>query len=60
MEDFILVTGIHRTRSWIIVAFQGGEAAARALFRFEDADGDSVTVNKRLSCERNRGVVLMC
>lgn len=59
MEDIILVTGIHRTRSWINVAFPEGEAAARASFGVEvDASGDSVTINRQLSRERNRGAVL--
>ena len=55
MEVIILVTDIHRTRSWTNVAFQGSEVAARASFRLEeDASGDGVTINSRLSCERNQ------
>ena len=60
MEVIILVTDLHRTRSGINVAFQGSEVAARASFRLEeDTSGDSVTINRRLSCERNREVVLI-
>jgi hypothetical protein len=50
MEDVVLVTGIHRTKSWINAAFPGGQAAARASFEVEvDANGDSVTINRQLS-----------
>ncbi|KAN0141537.1 hypothetical protein V8E53_000782 [Lactarius tabidus] len=60
MEDIILVTRIHRTRSWINVAFPGGQAAARVSFGVEvDASGDSVTTNRQLSRERNREVVFI-
>ena len=35
MEDIILVTGVHRTRSWTNVAFPEGHADARASFGVE-------------------------
>jgi hypothetical protein len=32
MEDIILVTGTHRTRSWTNVAFPGGQVDAQVSF----------------------------
>ena len=59
MEDIILVTGIHRTRSWINVAFPEGQADARVSFGVEVAAcDDGVTINTQFSRERNRGAVL--
>lgn len=60
MEDIILVTGIHRTRTWINVAFPEGPDYARASFEVEvDACDDSVTINRQFSRERtNQGAVL--
>jgi hypothetical protein len=59
MEDIILVTGIHRTRSWTNFAFPGGQKDAQASFGAKvDHDGDIVTLNWQFSHERNRGVVL--
>jgi hypothetical protein len=61
MEDIILVTGTHRTRSWTNVAFPGGpedghvSLGANVAFR-----GDIVTINWTFSNERNRGAVLNC
>ncbi|KAI9434971.1 caspase domain-containing protein [Lactarius indigo] len=61
MEDIILVTGTHRTRSWTNVAFHGGLGDAQASFRANvDHHGDTVSINWQLSHERNRGVVLNC
>ena len=58
MDDIIPVTSIHRTKSWIGVAFQGGEAAARVTLGVEtDASGDSVTINRRLMRTQSRGGV---
>jgi hypothetical protein len=61
MEDIILVTGAHRTRSWTNVAFPGGQKDAQASFGAKvDHRGDIVALNWRFSHERNRGVVLNC
>ena len=61
MEDIILVTGTHRTRSWTNVAFPGGQDDAQASFGAKvDYRGDIVAINWQFSRERNRGVVLNC
>ncbi|KAI9439513.1 hypothetical protein H4582DRAFT_1941254 [Lactarius indigo] len=59
MEDIVLVTGTHCTRSWANVAFPGWQEDAQASFRAKvDHNGDTVTLNWQSSHERNRGVVL--
>ncbi|KAH9020579.1 hypothetical protein EDB85DRAFT_518885 [Lactarius pseudohatsudake] len=59
MEDIVLVTGTHRTRSWTNVAFPGGQGDAQASFRAKvDHDGDAVSLNWQFSHERDRGAVL--
>jgi hypothetical protein len=59
MEDIILVTGMHRARSWTNVAFPGGQRGAQASFGAkEDHRGDVVTISWQFSHEHNRGVVL--
>ena len=61
MEDIILVTGTHRTRSCANVAFPGGQRNAHVSFRAKvDHSGEIVTVKWQLSHERNRGAVLNC
>ena len=61
MEDIILVTGTHRTRSWTNVAFPGGQKGARASFGARaDQRGDVVAINWQFSHEHNQGVVLNC
>ena len=58
MEDIILVTGTHRTRSCANVAFPGGQQDAQVSFRaMVDHPG---TINWQLSQERNRGAFLNC
>ncbi|KAH8983986.1 hypothetical protein EDB86DRAFT_168552 [Lactarius hatsudake] len=59
MEDIILVTGTHRTRSWTNAAFPGGHEYAQATFgaRVDRRDG-VVTINWQFSDESSRGVVL--
>jgi hypothetical protein len=61
MEDIILVTGTHRTRSWTNVAFPGGQEGAQALFgaKADHRDG-VVSIHWQFSHEYNRGVVLNC
>lgn len=61
MEDIVLVTGTHRTRSSTNVAFPGGQADAQASFGAKvDHRGDIVTINWKFLHERNRGAVLNC
>ena len=63
MEDIILVTGTHRTRSWTNVAFPGGQGDAQTSFGAQvsaDNRGDMVVVNWQFSHHRNRGAVLNC
>ncbi|KAH9174151.1 hypothetical protein EDB89DRAFT_1884328, partial [Lactarius sanguifluus] len=59
MEDIILVTGTHRTRSWTNVAFPGGQEYAQASFGAR-ADHRHGVVNWQFSPESNQGVVLNC
>ena len=57
MEDIILVTGTHRTRSCTNVAFPGGQRDAQASFGAKvDRRGENVTINWKPS--QNRGAVL--
>ena len=61
MEDIVLVTGTHRTRSCTNVAFPGGQGDAQVSFGAKVARrGDIVAVNWNFSHERNRGAVLNC
>ena len=58
MEDIILVTGTHRTRSWTNVAFPKDQGDARVSFGANVAHyGDVVAVNWQFS-HGNRGAVL--
>ncbi|KAI9439551.1 hypothetical protein H4582DRAFT_2097746 [Lactarius indigo] len=56
MEDIILVTGIHRTRSWTNVAFPGGQDAQASFGAKADHRGG--IVNWKFSHASSRGVVL--
>ena len=59
MDDIVLVTGTHRTRSCTNVAFPGGQGDAQASFGAKvDRRDDVVAVNWQFSHQRNRGVVL--
>ena len=61
MEDIILVTGTHRTRSWTNAAFPGGQGGAQALFGSRtDHQGGVASIHWQFSHEHNRGVVLNC
>ncbi len=56
MEDIILVTGTHRTRSFTNVAFPGGQEDAQVSFRAKvDLRDDIVIINWQFSHERDRG-----
>jgi len=60
MEEVILVTGFHLTRSWINIAFLGCHPDARVSFGVDvdDADGPEVDIKWRLSPDRKRGAEL--
>ncbi|KAH8991271.1 hypothetical protein EDB92DRAFT_1816448 [Lactarius akahatsu] len=61
MEDIILVTGTHRTRSCTNIAFLGGQEDAQVSFRAKvDRRDDVVDINWQFSRERDRGAVLNC
>jgi len=44
MEDIVLVTGAHRTRSWTNVAFLEGQTDARVSFEVQ------VTADTSINC----------
>ena len=56
MEDIVLVTGVHRTRSWTNVAFLEGQTDARVSFEFQVAPDTSI--NWHVSPDRTIGAVL--
>lgn len=58
MEDIILVTGFHRTRSWSNIAFNDVQTDARVSLGVEVASSLGVTVNWRVSSYRTQGAVL--
>ena len=61
MEDLILVTGTHCTRSCTNVAFPGGQGDALASFGAKvDHRSDGVAINWQFSHELIRGVELNC
>ena len=56
MEDIVLVTGAHLTRSWTNVAFLEGQTNARVSFEVQVADDTSI--NWHVSPDRIIGAVL--
>ncbi|KAI9441134.1 hypothetical protein BJY52DRAFT_504602 [Lactarius psammicola] len=58
MEDIVLVTGCHRTRSWSNIAFYEGQADARVSFGVEVPGIYGTTVNWRVSSQHVQGAVL--
>ncbi|KAI0289465.1 hypothetical protein BC826DRAFT_610352 [Russula brevipes] len=60
MEDIILVTGCHRTRSWANVAFLESQQDSQVSFEVDVAgvDGPDTNINWKFSPERIRGAVL--
>ena len=59
MEDIVLVTGTHRTRSCTNVAFPGGQEDAQVSFGAKvDRRGDVSAIDWQFSQECKRGVVL--
>ena len=57
MEDIILVTGYHRTRSWSNIAFNEVQAEAKLSLGVEVA-GASANVHWRVSSTHIQGAVL--
>jgi hypothetical protein len=67
MEDIILVTGTHRTRSCTNIVFPGGQEKAHTSFGIQSAQpwgrpnrSNIVTINWQFSIARNHGAVLCC
>ena len=59
MEDIVLVTGAHCTRSCANVAFPGGQDDAQISFGAKvNHSDDGVSIDWQFSPEQNRGVVL--
>lgn len=60
MEDIILVTGFHRTRSWANATFLESYTDAQVSFGVEvtDADSSGMNIKWQYSPERVRGAVL--
>src|SRR6266702_7681437 len=56
MEDIVLVTGAHLTRSWTNVAFLEGQTNARVSFEVQVADDTGI--NWHVSPDRIIGAVL--
>jgi hypothetical protein len=57
MEDIVLVTGRHRTRSWSNISFSEVQAKAKLSLGVEVA-GSSASVHWRVSSRRIQGAVL--
>ena len=58
MEDIVLVTGRHRTRSWTNVAFNEGQIDAKVTFGVQVTDDVSVSVNWQVSRKNVQGAML--
>jgi hypothetical protein len=58
MEDIVLVTGRHRTRSWTNIAFYEGQADAQVSFGVRVADDVSASVNWQVSRKNIQGAML--
>ncbi|KAH8999211.1 hypothetical protein EDB92DRAFT_942199 [Lactarius akahatsu] len=58
MEDIVLVTGCHRTRSWSNIAFNDIQTDARLSLGVEVAGTLGASVNWRVSSHRLQGAVL--
>ena len=60
MEDIVLVTGRHRTRSWTNVAFNEGQTDAKVTFgvKVTNESDVSVSVNWQVSRKNVQGAML--
>ena len=58
MEDIVLVTGRHRTRSWSNIAFYESQANSRVSLSFRAPGNPGTTVHWRVLSQRIQGTVL--
>ena len=58
MEDLVLVTGCHRTRSWSNIAFYESQANSRVSLRIQTPGTLGTTVNWRVLSQRIQGAML--
>jgi hypothetical protein len=58
MEDIVLVTGSHRTRSWSNVAFHESQADSRVSLSVQTPSTHSATVRWRVLSQGMQGAVL--
>ncbi len=58
MEDIVLVTGFHRTRSWCNIAFYESRADAQVSFGVQVPGTLGTTINWQVSGQHNQGAVL--
>ena len=58
MEDIVLVTGFHRTRSWSNIAFYENQMHAQVSFGFQVPNILGTTVNWQVSGQDIQGAVL--
>jgi hypothetical protein len=62
MEDIILVTGCHYTRSWGNIAFLGNQANSEATFGFrvnDDPNNNNISIMWQSSILHSPGAVLL-
>lgn len=57
MEEIVLVTGCHLTRSWANVTFLEGQTHAQASFGIDVTQGRDVCINWHFSLGNTQGVV---
>lgn len=57
MEDIVLVTGCHRTKSWANVAFLEGHTDAQASFGVEVVRGPAIAIKWQFFPSRARGAM---
>jgi hypothetical protein len=48
MQDIILVTGCHRAKSWVNVAFSEGQRDTRASFRVPESVAPGLSIRRQL------------
>ena len=58
MEEIVLVTGRHRTRSWTNIAFYEGQAGAQVTFGVQVTDGANASINWQVSRKHIQGAML--
>ena len=58
MEDIVLVTGCHRTRSWSNIAFDESQADSRVSLSVQTPSTDGTTVRWRVLSQGMQGAVV--